>query len=119
VIWRVVMTVSEQRHQSVQRKPINNRAREPRVHFRYQNFEVIDEIELEARKLGLKKNDWVKLAIQEKLDRDTFKHIFEQERIKGDFETWYLVRNLAGPELTSKAKAEVSGYLEESIRHDD
>lgn len=95
---------------------IRTAAKEPRLNIRYLSFEIIDEIELGARKLGLKKNGWVKLAIQEKLDRDRYKYLFEEERVKGDFETRHIVRKLAGAELSSEAKTRASDYIQKILR---
>lgn len=93
-------------------------AKEPRLNIRYQNFEIIDEIELDARRLGLKKNSWIKLAIQEKLDRDRFMYAFEGERVKGDFETRYILRKLGGAALSSEAKSRASDYIQKVMSDD-
>lgn len=110
------MTLEQQKIQKP-RKSFGPVAREPRLNIRYPNFEIIDEIELDARKLGIKKNGWVKLAIQEKLERDSFKRIFEEERIKGDFETRHILRKLAGDDLSAEANSRASDYIRE-VMHD-
>lgn len=91
--------------------------KEARLNIRYPNFEIIDEVEIDANRMGLKKNAWVKEAIKEKLENSKRTGLLEAERIKGNFESRKLIEWMAGPELTKDAKDYVADFFERITEH--
>jgi len=91
--------------------------KEARLNIRYPDFEIIDEVEIDANRMGLKKNAWIKEAIVEKLENSKHTRLLEAERLKGDFESRKLIEWMAGPELTQDAKDYVADFFEKITDH--
>ena len=91
--------------------------KEPRFCIRFPDFTIPDKVEIEANRVGLKKNAWVREAINEKFVNDAKTRLLKKESVRGDLESRKLIQMIAGPDLTNEAKKHVTEYLEKVEHH--
>ena len=88
-----------------------SRRKHPKLHIPFDSFRDVDRIEICAHRQGEKPVPWARKALLAQARAETMDTILRSMCMRAVLEILYILRELAGPDVTQRAAAKVEDTL--------
>lgn len=85
----------------------------PSLHILFESFEILDKIEIWANRKGEKIIPWSRQALINQARYETRQEIMSKTANVSVLEALGILREIAGPEVSARARQHAENYLEE------
>jgi len=96
---------------------MKNPRKENRLHLRFNDGDVIDDLEIHAGKLGLKLPEWARSTLIKALFIQKLYELLFRRAIESVFTTQKMLEQLCTPEQVEKAKTQARNHMIELEKH--
>ena len=88
-----------------------SRRKEPKLQVRFKSFHLLDKIEIWANRRGEKLVPWARGALIKQARTESARETIRDAAHFSAFETLVLLREMAGPEASKRAKEHAEKYI--------
>ena len=96
---------------------MKNPRKENRLNLRFSNSEIIDDLDIQAAKNGLKLPEWARSQLIKALFRQRLYELFFRRAVESVFTTQKLIEQLCTAEQIQKAKSQARKHMAELEKH--